>query len=266
MGDLVEECGVQGINEQTKLSEALRSSLDAQSKSSDQTKDDAQEYIQEVAYGGVDGLAYLRSVADFIGAVGGASDAKLSKLVENAVVDYITQGRHRVLQDTLDCLQNSSISPTGGKPPSEELLHILTQKIDLSCLVRTPNELLQVEAEWSGVAFKEDRRRKHEIKKEEDLTTINGAIKDPVEYLAFALETHAQADSQGALDADDPEVFGHVLDGTGKVLRELLRGSSSNQGSSAIENSDSLTRRLRMDLLALAKRVPVDQVAFSALS
>jgi len=252
---MVEECGVRGIDDQTKLSEVLRSSLNERSTGLDQPTIDAQEYIQEVVYGGVEGLAYLRSVAEFIG---GAPDTKASELVQESVVNYITQGRHRVLQDTLDCLRGSN------KSSLEELLCILAEKIDLSCLIRTPNELLQVETDWSGVAFKEDRRKKRQIKKEEDLTTSSGAIKDPMEYLVFALEAHAQADPQTVPpDADDPEVFGHVLDGTAKALRELLGGSGYRQGSSASE--DAVTKQLRMDLLALAKRVPVDQVAFSVL-
>lgn len=273
MGDLVEERGVQGVNEQARLFDVLRSSLNGHPLGSDQVVNDAQDYIQDVVYGGVDGFAYVQSLAAFIGggersqsrAMEGGLGMPLSRWVEESAVDYITQGRHRMLQDAVNRLRNPG-SPTVS-PSLEELVQILTAKIDISCLIRTPTDLPQAESEWSGKEFHEERKRRLELEKEESLMTAGGHITDPAEYLAFAIQSHTRGDidpeDTAADDRDDPEIIGCVLDATAKALDEMTGRSGAGQELTGQDSEDMTTRKLRFNLLALAKRMPVDQVLFS---
>lgn len=272
MGDMVEDCSVQAVNEQVQLFDALRSSVSGHPMDSDQAVKEAHGYIQDVVYGGVDGFAYVQSLAAFIGGGGaeyhgpstadGGLGMSLSRWVEESAVDYITQGRHRTLQDTVRRLRNSG-SPAGHLP-LEELLQILTQNIDISCLIRTPNDLLQADIEWSGREFHQERKRRLDLEKEESLITASGHITDPAEYLAFALQSHTRSDIDIADslvdDRDDPETIGHVLDSTAKALDEMTSSNGAAQASAGanLGAEDAVARKLRLNLLALAKRMPVD--------
>jgi hypothetical protein len=74
MADLTIQATMQNINDQPKLFDLLRNSIDGRAVSSASDTDpteaaalNAQDYIWSLVYGGVDGLAYVRSLAEFIG-------------------------------------------------------------------------------------------------------------------------------------------------------------------------------------------------------
>jgi bromodomain-containing protein 7 len=261
MSDLTEEHGSQAVHEEAKLFDTLRTSLQQPPSYVESSRAEAEDYIQDIVYGGPEGLAYLWSLSEFINSDSnltvGPSGMTVSKFVEDSIVDNITQGRHRILQETINHLCDSD-SKQDGKTDVQDLLPILTEKIDLACLLRNPNELLQVENEWSGPAYKTDRRRMLELEKELSLTAANGILTDPAEYLAFAIESHMQNEGDAAAEEpDDADVFEHVLGQSKKTLGEMLQSNLN------IKEESLTMRALRMDLLALAKRVPVDQIAFT---
>ncbi|KAF9467493.1 hypothetical protein BDZ94DRAFT_1155732 [Collybia nuda] len=163
---------------------------------------DAEGYIRDVVYGGVTGLAYVRSLAEFVtteqrqvGEPGPGSNSgsglgmPLATWVEKNLVDPLTDGRHSLLRETaqqliaqrssngesLDIvkqeLQLEGVSAQVAKslyvyPPAtvalSALRQIRTHKIDMGALIKTPEELFLSEEEWFGKIFRERRKPRGE--------------------------------------------------------------------------------------------------------
>ncbi|KAM5545551.1 hypothetical protein V8D89_000589 [Ganoderma adspersum] len=92
---------------------------------------EAEAYIRDVVYGGVDGLAYARSLAEFLTPsepvqrngeppTYGELGMPVAQWVEENVLDPLTDGRHRVLRDTARVLNNLPLTPP-HTPPSPSL-------------------------------------------------------------------------------------------------------------------------------------------------
>ena len=125
----------------------------------------AQAYIRDVVYGGVDGYAYVRSLAEFLTPsepvvslkllflitllnayvqerggeppTYGALGMPVARWVEENVVDPLTDGRHRVLRDAAKLLNGlpptPPLSAPSTPPPSHAPLSIdIPHQIDLS--------------------------------------------------------------------------------------------------------------------------------------
>ncbi|KAF9222230.1 hypothetical protein BS17DRAFT_736150 [Gyrodon lividus] len=110
----------------------------------DDKAEDAWDHIRDVVYGGVDGYAYVRSLAEFVNprvclagdGQGGDDDGELvytppknpamplgvplARYVEDNLVDAITGGRHSLLRDLIFPMQShfSPPSPIPGPAPS----------------------------------------------------------------------------------------------------------------------------------------------------
>jgi bromodomain-containing protein 7/9 len=150
------------------------------------------------------------------------------------------------------------------------LAHIKTQKIDMGSLIKTPNELFVSEEEWFGKGIKERKAKakgqsgaaeEDKMNVDESATTAAGvgvdilhgpkAVKDPDEPRATEYEM------------EGPEELSEVLDYVAGVIVELdkrtrVDGNGVKRGP---ESEDPLTRNLRLNLLALAKRAPLDTIA-----
>ncbi|KAJ6523304.1 hypothetical protein B0H19DRAFT_652083 [Mycena capillaripes] len=230
---------------------------------------DAEGYVRDVVYGGVDGLAYVRSLAEFVATapldVGERVEdeddvdmedsspslplgSTLSSWIAQNVVGPLTEGRHALLQRTaLELiaptpsavkLEDQTLShPDDDKLPAlvsaalhvrpraaaalAALLQINTHKIDMAALIRTPAELDQSETEWAG----------------KDLAH-NGPPEMNVvlDYVADVIcRLQAERDGPVKLEADI--------------------GMDESTGESAV------VRNLRLNLLALVKRAPLDTIA-----
>jgi bromodomain-containing protein 7/9 len=282
MACLAAETTAQNTNDQSKLFDLLRNSIDGRDVSSTPGTDpneavvlNAQDYIWSLLYGGVDGLAYVRSLAEFISNPSlpppSNSDEDclpLESWVENNIVDTITEGRHRLVRKIVHQLSTKSDEPLDPSvsdvisedirrsldvyPQLGDLIAALSSQIDIQNLVNRPLELSQAEFEWSGSAFKRARRQQREAS-----GTLT--IDNPMSTLV--------APSQGAsndADKDDQEVVDHALEYSRERLLQLMQSDLANSArTSAVE--DPLTRDLRMNLLALSKRVPLQLLSVSSV-
>lgn len=279
MSDLATETTIQNINDQPKLFDLIRNSIDGRNISSAPETDPteaaaltAQDYIWSLVYGGVDGLAYVRSLAEFIGntpqSPSDPEDGRfpLGSWVGDNIVDTITEGRHRLVREIVQQLTTKSdgaLKPPASDiaedirrsldvhPQQGDIIAALSSQIDIQSLVNRPLELAQAELEWSGAAFKQARRQQREAS---GTLTIDNPM-----------STLVAPSSQGTLndaDKDDQEVLDHALEYSRQRLLQLVQSNlAKNAQTPGVE--DPYTRDLRMNLLALSKRVPLQLLSVS---
>jgi len=279
MADLTTQATTQNISDQSKLFDLLRNSIDGRDTSSATDTDsteatalNAQDYIWSLVYGGVDGLAYVRSLAEFIGSPSSSNSEgegfPLEDWVEGNIVDSITEGRHRLVQKIARQVATGSNEPTDTSasdisedirrsldvyPQQGDLIAALSSQIDIQNLVNRPLELAQAESEWSGTAFKQARRQQKEAS---GTLTIDNPMS--------ALVAPSSQDASNDTDKDDHEVLEHALEYSRQRLLQLMQSDlTKNAQTSGVE--DPYTRDLRMNLLALSKRVPLQLLSVSSV-
>lgn len=278
MADLTTQESPQNITDQQKLFDLLRNSIDGRGTSSAPDTDpteaaalNAQDYIWSLVYGGVDGLAYVRSLAEFIGNPSSDSEDEgfpLENWVEDNIVDSITEGRHRLVQKIVHQITTKPGEPSDPSasdisedirrsldvyPQQGDLIAALGSQIDIQNLVNRPLELAQAELEWSGAAFKQARRQRREAS---GTLTIDNPMS--------ALVAPSSQDATNDADKDDHEVLDHALDYSRQRLLQLIQSDSAKKAQpSGVE--DPYTRDLRMNLLALSKRVPLQLLSVSGV-
>jgi bromodomain-containing protein 7/9 len=282
MADLISQSPMQNINDQPKLFDLLRNSVDGRDSSSTPDTDpteaaalNAQDYIWSLVYGGVDGLAYIRSLAEFIGnpPPPSSSDSEdegfpLEDWVEDNIVDSITEGRHRLVQKIVRQVATKSDEPLDPSasyisedirrsldvyPQQGDLIAALGSQIDIQNLVNRPLELAQAELEWSGAAFKQARRQQKEAS---GTLTIDNPMS--------ALVAPSSQDASNDTDKDDGEVLDHALEYSRQRLLQLMQSELAKSAQTpGVE--DPYTRDLRMNLLALSKRVPLQLLSVSSV-
>jgi bromodomain-containing protein 7/9 len=185
--------------------------------------------LREVVYGGFDGLAYMRSVAEFVappppGALPAADDHSLNlpspalaEYVDAVLIDELTERRHRTIEAAVTQPelpgQNSHATASIPEPPI-----VPPTPLDLGSLLSAPNELFDAENIWAAAGMKED----------------SAVLSRALDHAAHLLEQlHARrATGAGAGEADE----------------------------NGVKERD-LETELRMNLIALAKRAPLDQIA-----
>jgi bromodomain-containing protein 7/9 len=277
MADLTIQATPQNINDQPKLFDLLRDSIDGRAVSSASDTDpteaaalNAQDYIWSLVYGGVDGLAYVRSLAEFIGnpspspspSHSEAEGFPLENWVEDNIVNSITGGRHELVQKIVRQVTTKSDEPSDISedirrsldvyPQQGDLIAALGSQIDIQNLVNRPLELAQAELEWSGAAFKHARRQQREAS---GTLTIDNPMS--------ALVAPSSQDVTNDTDKDDHEVLDHALEYSRQRLLQLIQSDYVKKAQeSTVE--DPYTRDLRMNLLALSKRVPLQLLSVSS--
>ena len=147
------------------------------------------------------------------------------------------------------------------------LVHVRMQKIDMGSLIKTPDELFVSEEEWVGKAIKE-RKAKARMDAEEgvkgDGVKTEGTEDDSKSPKAVKQEEEEAAPKPRVTEyeAEGPEELSEVLDYAAGVIVELDKRNREVKGSTDSSGSeDALTRNLRLNLLALAKRAPLDTIA-----
>ncbi|KAF8884661.1 hypothetical protein BD779DRAFT_769027 [Infundibulicybe gibba] len=274
---------------------------------------DAEGYVRDLVYGGVDGFAYVRSLAEFTN----IDEPEFSnpeinphlglgmpvnQWVLRNIVDPLTDSRHRLLRQTANILAAKSHLPAATRSqnngeheshladqvskslevyPSVStaltmLLRIYTHKIDMGALIKLPEELFLSEEEWAGKDLKAKRIARLEAQ-------LGYGTSDPHSVLANTPKNPDGGTQIGEnQDLEGPEELKDVLDYVAGVIIELNReiqtgsmnvhasiGSQPEIGSPALtdsgkqeqNNENSLLRNLRLNLLALAKRAPLDTIA-----
>ncbi|KAJ7908859.1 hypothetical protein B0H13DRAFT_2495307 [Mycena leptocephala] len=215
----------------------------------------AEGYIRDVVYGGVDGLAYVRSLAEFVATapldVGERVEddeedvdmdsvpslplgSTLSSWVAQNVVGPLTEGRHELLQRTaLELIvplsssakleDEKSVNPDDDKLPAlvSAALHVRPRA------AATLAALLQIHS--------------HKI----DMAAL---IRTPAE-----LEQSEEEWAGKGFAANGPTEMNVVLDYVADLEPDVAVDEST--GESAV------VRNLRLNLLALVKRAPLDTIA-----
>ena len=224
----------------------------------------------------------------------------LAKWVEVNVVDPLTQGRHSLIRETAlelaripdDAVSSSKATVSSGlgqSPPLHlsnlptdprvgtiptqilaslhffpplllalsSLTHIKMQKIDMGSLIKTPNELFVSEEEWFGKGIKERKAKA----KGGSGADGNEEDKMSVDEVDNVKEEEDAAEPQAAeYEVEGPEELSEVLDYVAGVIVELDKRTRVGVKRD-LESEDALTRNLRLNLLALAKRAPLDTIA-----
>lgn len=219
----------------------------------------------------------------------------LAAYIEDIVVDPITNGLHTVFRTTTECLSNNP-PPDAPKAILAQLdrsLHTYPKlhaalsalkhpaaepTIDMAALIKDPTELFLSENEWAGVRWKAERAKPEEVGRQ-----------NASEYLAFAIKTHQQAQAQAHVgtegwENEGPEMLQFVLDHAADLIleldasRELFRDDDGDDdamdqtedGVNGVKDQndaakpkveDARLRELRLNLLSLAKRAPLDKIA-----
>ncbi|RDB21604.1 hypothetical protein Hypma_011201 [Hypsizygus marmoreus] len=279
-----------------------------------------EEYIRDTVYGGVDGLAYVRSIAEFVTdrerqeptpcpGLGGLS---LAQWVERELVDSLTDGRHALLRSTaIELAMQTSRQPLANADEHADqyqrrlhtqvrnslhtypsatvalaaLLQIKMHKIDMGSLIKTPEELFQSEEEWAGKVFRERRKAcGQEGAQPEEPTRIGDTEVEEPEKTWMNVDGVKSGDGKNYEYAlEGPEELKEVLDYVADVIVSLDKSiregrnpkaavkegktfdAVSSLGSDLKVDSDAeedpVLRNLRLNLLALAKRAPLDTIA-----
>ncbi|KAJ7054923.1 hypothetical protein C8F01DRAFT_1063417 [Mycena amicta] len=221
---------------------------------------EAESYIVDMVYGGVEGLAYVRSLAEFVSTPAGDEDVKmeddtkprvfplgcsLASWVEQTIVGPLTEGRHqllnRVVQELSIPKREMKVEANGrididDKIPAQIALardvrpvaftglkliqQVLTHKLDMAALLYAPTEVAQSEAEWAGAA------------------------------IGVGVGAGSTAQTKA------------VLDHTANLLERLQTPPVKDELPDEGGGGESKTlRNLRLNLLALVRRAPVDTIA-----
>ena len=265
----------------------------------------AEDYVRDIVYGGVDGLAYVRSLAEFVKPSPHevppaeppryeALGAPLARYVEETIIDPLTDGRHRLVREASRQLR-SPCSPVDPATSAEvqralhtlpelarhlvELRKIYTHPLDMAALIAEADELFKADDEWAGKAYVETRRREREEEQKrteaehERALTESGAgvaSSNAMQYLAFAIKSHEQAQAAGAPLTESAEMLKHALDFSADLIVQLanrgpkpddMRTDVKMKGEEGGADEDPLLRKLRLNLLSLAKRAPLDKIS-----
>jgi len=167
------------------------------------------------------------------------------------------------------------------------LLQIRSQKIDMGALINKPEELFLSEEEWAGkglrakrkVTTHETRARKHEESSREMKFTENSIVHINGGKTTSQSSLDSVKNASHPLDEmEGPEELAEVLDYVADLITELnrrmkdtgdksplLMGLSATSGGTSDKNlttgEDAAMRNIRLNLLALAKRAPLDTIA-----
>ncbi|KAJ3840574.1 hypothetical protein EV361DRAFT_821326 [Lentinula raphanica] len=241
---------------------------------------DAEDYIRDVVYGGEEGFAYVRSLAEFVNPPEGSDHAEdddyalgmpLAKWVESNVIDPLTGNRHSLLRQAAEHLSNSQttrdlksndpiISQISRSlhvyPRAHSILQLLlqlrTHTIDMGSLIRAPDEIYQSEKEWFGnVAAGAQTKKEDSMDVDtQEPTTIPSTTLGTTEQLNKVFSYVANAIT--ALDRQ------RRTQNASRGENEMKVDTSTNP---KVEQEDPVLRNIRLNLLALAKRAPLDTVA-----
>jgi bromodomain-containing protein 7/9 len=178
------------------------------------------------------------------------------------------------------------------------LLQIKLQKIDMSALINLPEELFLSEEEWAGKGLKEKRKVMQEkadvlarkrariAPEDDDAMEVEEDSVTEVDANGVSQPTTNEAANAAVLEVEGPEELAEVLDYVADLIVELNRCASDAantssmredtcvkpdpatiamatgaSGTATITGEDSTLRNLRLNLLALAKRAPLDTIA-----
>ena len=160
------------------------------------------------------------------------------------------------------------------------LLHIGLQKIDMGSLLKAPHELFMSDGEWAGKDVQERRKQRlAKVKREDEESSAASLVRKTT-------EVEEPERSWASLDADlrkgnvnghadyelgPPEEVNEILDCVADIIMELdkktrakkVEAPAKDEESDEVQKTveDPSLRNLRLNLLALVKRAPLDTIA-----
>ena len=169
----------------------------------------------------------------------------------------------------------------------QALLEIRSQKIDMGALINKPEELFLSEEEWAGKGLREKRKvmmhealaRKRPKNEDSDSRALEFDEDSSMQIDGDKMTDHSSLDNATSAsnpEAESPEELAEVLDYVADLITELNRRMKDTEDKSPLlmelsasgTNDTNLTlgedaamRNLRLNLLALAKRAPLDTIA-----
>jgi bromodomain-containing protein 7 len=202
-------------------------------------------------------LAYTRSVAEFVAPHANPNpnpnpdeekveedvsdrgspnaNAALAEYVDAVLVNELTEGRHRTMEAAL-AGAGAGAAPDEQNLPNPAVPPPPPTQLDLGSLISAPNELFDAENAWVGAGANED-------------SAVLARALDHATHLLEQLRLR-QARRAAARTGDaDAGAEGMDVD----VDVESDPGEKEGRGD--------LETELRMNLIALAKRAPLDQIA-----
>ncbi|KAI0049095.1 hypothetical protein FA95DRAFT_1489827 [Auriscalpium vulgare] len=266
----------------------------AEGKAEAERAREAQEWIREVVYGGADGLAYVRSVAEFVSPPPGkvrllASEPSnlgmsLPQYVDQTVIEPLLEGRHRLVTSAAQHASTSSApytAPRAASPPTHpepEIFRTLDSQLDLAALIKAPDELFAAEGAWAQAGVSADDPlvlsrsldRAAELLEKLSETKNVGVVTDGADKEKDGAEGEKEQDVQ-----EEEQVEGEVKmevdvevvpeEKVDEVKMEVDEESEKPPlVKENIENGvdlEALQRELRLNLIALVKRAPLDRIA-----
>ena len=176
------------------------------------------------------------------------------------------------------------------------LLQIRTHKIDMASLIQTPDELFLSEEEWAGKAFREGKKLCSTDSNDTRTHVAELEVEEPEKTWMDVDASVQSASGKGAngYEMEGPEELNQVLDYVAGVIinidRKIRERRHPSKSGATIETSshlepqadinpvkaeingadtgtmedtgeDPVLRNLRLNLLALAKRAPLDTIA-----
>jgi bromodomain-containing protein 7 len=181
------------------------------------------------------------------------------------------------------------------------LLQIRTHKIDMASLIHTPEELFLSEEEWAGKVFREGRKLHFKESEDTATQVAEFEVEEPERTwmdVDASVQSAAGRDGDNGYELEGPEELNEVMDYVAGVIvsldrriregrhpsiagvknerSEVVVGSSCNSELGANTDAvkagadvgtveepveDPVLRNLRLNLLALAKRAPLDTIA-----
>ncbi|KAG8215648.1 hypothetical protein J3R82DRAFT_7519 [Butyriboletus roseoflavus] len=265
----------------------------------DERAEDAWDYLRAVVYGGVDGYAYVRSLAEFVSPSQLLTQAlplgvPLARYVEDNLVDTVTRGRHGWLRDVFLPAAAIAMDPAcssfcGDGTPSPFHVRLAAlpgaaravalfkewseEPLDMAALIRMPEELakegvlecgpgdggeeaeIERALEWSVEVIEELGRRVKNKPVEHEGGDRNVRVKQEVVEDTRVVEEEEEEEGD-AMDVEDAK-----SEPEGNDANPSRSQSQPKLEPNADTEEDPLVRRLRMNLLALAKRAPLDRIA-----
>ena len=211
----------------------------------------------------------------------------LADYVETYIVAPLTNGLHNVLRSAAQhLLELSPVSPPPNHIASQvdlslntypsawravtQLKQVTSEAIDMAALIRLPAELFLSETEWAGAQWKEERDKETKDEKARAMGLDRPDGQGASEYLAFAIKSHQESQAQdnpngsSGYTQEVPEMLQYVLDHAADIIVDLDArredGTLNLKLESGKGEEDARLRTLRLNLLALAKRAPLDKI------
>ena len=201
-----------------------------------------------------------------------ALKAPLHEWVRDQIVSPLTYASHDILRNASQVLLSSSAAPKS--PELEKQIGLARQdksralsdisqlraitseesQIDIAFLLKTPHELFLAENEWAGLSYKSHRT--HDMASR--VISSNDGDR-PVPSMIGAANTTQ-------LIYDTREIVQHALDVSSVTLGDLNRRMSLGElftpgTPESTESEDSDMKKARLNLIAIAKRAPIDKIA-----